>query len=291
MRNTEIKKVIRKKTGFSVTPGFIVMLAAMLALQKVFLFLGYILSVLIHELAHFLAARRLGYDCIKVRLSVFGAVLYGDFNELSQKEEIIVAFAGPLANLIVSVILLALWWVFPEAYNYTGDILTANLCIALVNFLPCYPLDGGRILKSLVIIKNKKSPIRLIQFLCSIIGGAMFVLFVLSLFTGHNLFNLGIFAIFVFSGGVSVARDSMYQKLFMGEKVKKRIAKGAETRIIAMHGTATVHEAYKKCDHSHYCIILVINNNGKKGEIDIFDLEKLLTISPQAPLSSVCGKA
>ena len=100
-----------------------------------------------HELAHAFAAARLGYRLNKIVLMPYGAVIDGDLTEISLKDEIAVAISGPLCNLLTAAGFAALWWFYPTAYAYTDSACFLSLSIALVNLLPAYPLDGGRILK------------------------------------------------------------------------------------------------------------------------------------------------
>lgn len=77
----------------------------------------------------------------------FGAVIDGDLKGISFKDEIFVAICGPLCNLVTAGFFVALWWLTPTMYAFTDTACYSSLSIALVNLLPAYPLDGGRILK------------------------------------------------------------------------------------------------------------------------------------------------
>lgn len=112
---------------------------------------------IIHELGHLLAGILLGMKPEKIELMPFGLSisfkLYPkDYNKkvgksnLLEIKKIIVAIAGPLTNLII--ILLNNKF---DINIIQKDICTyANLLIMLFNLIPIYPLDGGRILKSIL---------------------------------------------------------------------------------------------------------------------------------------------
>ena len=86
----------------------------------------------LHELGHLIALIILGHSADELRLSFFGAALrYGC--ALSKAEELTVIAAGPLVNLMLYLIL--------------KDNI--NLSLLIINIMPVYPLDGGRILYSL----------------------------------------------------------------------------------------------------------------------------------------------
>ncbi|MBR0663137.1 hypothetical protein GXW71_02095 [Roseomonas hellenica] len=132
------------------------------------------LSVLAHELGHALMARRLGLIPTQIRLHASGgeAVIGGWAWSRAIERRIILA--GPLVNLLLGGTCLALAWllmqvfvaapnvpseaiftrppplpppVVPRALYWIGGI---NIGLAVVNMLPAYPLDGGRLLHSLI---------------------------------------------------------------------------------------------------------------------------------------------
>ena len=92
--------------------SFYVALAIYLLLGQFLLFVCYVVAMLLHEMAHCLVANRLFYKCAQMELSCFGVVLYGDFSYASNKDTVAIAFAGPVANLVVALMCVALWWIF-----------------------------------------------------------------------------------------------------------------------------------------------------------------------------------
>ena len=113
---------------------------------ELFLFLLSAVVALQHECAHAFAAYKLGYKLNSIVLMPFGAVIDGDLKGISFKDEIYVALCGPLCNLVTAIFFMALWWFAPTMYAFTDTAFYSSLSIALINLLPAYPLDGGRIL-------------------------------------------------------------------------------------------------------------------------------------------------
>lgn len=105
--------------------------------------------VLLHELAHVAAARRLGVNVADVELLPFGGVCrIGGEVVLDPAREVLVASAGPAANLLLAGFGTAL-----RGYGLWDDQLTSffiqsNLLIASFNLLPALPLDGGRVFRA-----------------------------------------------------------------------------------------------------------------------------------------------
>ncbi|WP_138413672.1 site-2 protease family protein [Sinomonas gamaensis] len=112
-----------------------------------------LLSVLVHELAHALSARAFGWPSQKIVLNLWGGHTQFESFTVSPGRSVVVALAGPAANLVLA----GLAWVLVTAVELTGvaDILTniflwANFLIGLFNVLPGLPLDGGRLVESAV---------------------------------------------------------------------------------------------------------------------------------------------
>jgi Zn-dependent protease/CBS domain-containing protein len=121
-----------------------------------------------HEIGHMLAARRFSLvPKAVILLPLTGVTLYdeprGDKLQpatLLWKREIRLALVGPLVNLALAAFIAAaimatdrgvdLWkWPFLQAANLRRSLVWANLYLAILNLLPAYPLDGGRILRAL----------------------------------------------------------------------------------------------------------------------------------------------
>ncbi len=112
---------------------------------------------LLHEIGHLLAGLMVGMKPILIKIMPFGFSISfkDDINGWNHKilkgnlmtlKRIIVAFAGPLTNIILIFIFLNLN--LPEEQKKM--ILFSNLIIILFNMLPIYPLDGGRIIKGIL---------------------------------------------------------------------------------------------------------------------------------------------
>jgi Zn-dependent protease len=121
------------------------------ALLSVGFSLAYFASVLVHELAHALAARALGVPTAEVRLFVFGGVARIRGEPAEAGGEALMATAGPLASVTLAGLLaLAAHATRGSAADLLGLLFVGNLVLAAFNLLPGFPLDGGRIARALV---------------------------------------------------------------------------------------------------------------------------------------------
>ncbi|NPD06236.1 site-2 protease family protein [Nocardioides sp. zg-1308] len=110
------------------------------------------LSVLLHEASHAVVAQRLGYGVTSITLHFLGGMTEIDGASRKPRHEFWIAVVGPLTSVAVGVAAGGLWLVLPDGLVRVavGALAGANLVIGVLNLVPGLPLDGGRVLKSLV---------------------------------------------------------------------------------------------------------------------------------------------
>lgn len=119
-------------------------------------------SVLLHELGHTLVARRYGIRTLEIVMFPIGGVSRPERSP-KPSEELWISLAGPAVNLLIATALMgwmtmARGWVgieslrVPTDANLAERIAFGNLLLFLFNLLPAYPMDGGRILRSILAI-------------------------------------------------------------------------------------------------------------------------------------------
>ncbi len=125
-------------------------------------------SVLVHELARAMVAKRYGLPVRRITLFLFGGITGLEEEPRSANTELAVALVGPLTSIVIGVIasLLASAAAGRAAYqaDTTEGVLMAlgpgatllawlgpiNILLGLFNLLPGFPLDGGRVLRAIV---------------------------------------------------------------------------------------------------------------------------------------------
>lgn len=111
-------------------------------------------TVLIHELAHSFTARANGLPVNTITLFIFGGVSNLTREPQTPRIEFLVAIAGPLMSLVLSgifyVLYIALHGGPTEVTAVLGYLASVNLILAIFNLIPGFPLDGGRVLRSIV---------------------------------------------------------------------------------------------------------------------------------------------
>ncbi|HET8625892.1 MAG TPA: site-2 protease family protein [Thermomicrobiales bacterium] len=111
-------------------------------------------SVLVHELAHALVARRCALPVERITIYFFGGAAEVDADALAPGREALMSAAGPLASGLLALLFGALWWLARGGNAVLVLCLQvlalANAAILLLTALPGYPLDGGRIVRALI---------------------------------------------------------------------------------------------------------------------------------------------
>ncbi len=121
-------------------------------------------SVLLHELGHALVSKRYGIGTEEIVMFPIGGVARLERSP-KPREELWIALAGPVVNIIIAIVLLGLaaalngtvQWekVFErKSGDLMGQVAAGNIVLALFNLLPAFPMDGGRILRAMLALKR-----------------------------------------------------------------------------------------------------------------------------------------
>jgi Zn-dependent protease len=109
-------------------------------------------SVLIHELAHTLIAIKQGIKIINMRLLVFGGLSQAASEPQNGKQEFLIALAGPASSMVLGFLFLIVYFgagkIGPPVTGVALSLGVANILLAVLNMVPGFPLDGGRILRA-----------------------------------------------------------------------------------------------------------------------------------------------
>jgi len=110
-------------------------------------------AVLLHELAHAIVATHRGLPVPKITLFIFGGVSHLARQPRSPGEEFYIAAAGPAVSFIISVVALAVAWAAWGRQDHVTAVAAylsmVNFAIGIFNVLPGFPLDGGRVMRSI----------------------------------------------------------------------------------------------------------------------------------------------
>jgi Zn-dependent protease len=111
-------------------------------------------SVLIHELAHSLVGRANGIPFSSITLFIFGGVALMTREAPRPSAELKMALAGPLSSLALGGLFGLIWLAFRGSGSAVESVVAwlaiMNLILAVFNLIPGFPLDGGRVFRSLL---------------------------------------------------------------------------------------------------------------------------------------------
>lgn len=263
--------------NFIVNDFFILLLLAygMLGVlaQAVLIFL----IVLLHELAHVLAARHYGLQVREVELYPFGGVARLDgMLEISPAVEARVALAGPMSNFFMLAVALAL----QQNFNLDGLayklFAKANFTMAIFNLLPVLPLDGGRILRA---VWSRKIGLTEATWRTALWGRYLAVLLALAgcvgLFFHFNDLNMIITAVFIYLAALKHEEATVYLFLrYLLRKHQELEKLGVlPLKQLVVTCSTTIKKVLPKFSPGNYHMLIIVDQEGKiLGNISEYQL-------------------
>jgi Zn-dependent protease len=230
--------------------------------------LGLFTSIVLHELAHALAARQQGMPMKGITLFIFGGVAEMDREPPSGKAEFIVAIAGPIASVGIAL----LCWAgyagttalgLPAPVNGVLAYLAwINGLLVAFNMIPAFPLDGGRVLRAA--IWHFKGDLRKATSISSQIGsgfGLLLILFgILAFVQGAFVAGMWWFLIGMF---LRNAAQMSYQQVIIrrmleGEKVGDLMMMDP----ITVQPTTSIRELVEDYVYKHHHKMFPVASNG-----------------------------
>jgi Zn-dependent protease/CBS domain-containing protein len=193
--------------------------------------LGLFVSIIAHEFCHSLVARKFGMPMKGITLFIFGGVAEMGDEPPTAKAEFMMAIVGPLSSLAIGgVFYLVYRWGLAGGWPTPVNAVTSYLAyingiLAVFNLLPAFPLDGGRVLRS--ILWGAKDNLRWATRVSSAIGAAfgigLIFLGVLQFIGGNVIGGAWMFLIGIF---LRNAAQMSYQQLLVrkaleGEPVRR----------------------------------------------------------------------
>lgn len=265
---------------FRIHYSYILALVCAILFANTLIFMMCTVAMVLHELAHYFVARHRYYKCHKIEISAFGAVLYGDFDNAEGVDQIVIALAGPMANIATCVLCYAMWWVWPVMYNYTDSLVSASLTMALINLLPAYPLDGGRVLVGVMQLQGKQGGLAMAQRCTVMLSIAVFSVFLLGFFVGLSLYNVALFALFLYCSSLSEGDGKYYTRIQLDSNIRSRLRSGVEKKILVFNQDVLCNRVLVRLrGHYMYDVHVVDNNMNIVGIVEYCQLCTMLTNS------------
>jgi Zn-dependent protease/CBS domain-containing protein len=191
----------------------------------------FFLSVLLHELGHSVVARHYGIAVSSIRLFVFGGVSQIATEPPSAKVEFLMALVGPLVSFVLAGLFAGLAVVFASVAPVLAlakYLAYINGALGLFNLIPGFPLDGGRVFRSL--LWGLTHNLRRATVIAGNVGrfiGFLFILFgVYQVFTANfvNGLWIGFIGWFLESAAMSQVQQQKLQDVLAGRRVSQAMS-------------------------------------------------------------------
>ena len=205
-------------------------------------------SVIVHELAHSIVARARGFEVQGITLFLLGGVSSLQSDARHARDEFIISAVGPAASLLLA----GLFWLFIQimgrdavlvmvpqdrplgaieaALNYLWFL---NLLLAIFNLLPAFPLDGGRVLRSIIwaLTGSYLKATRIAARGGQLAGLALVAFGVWQIFGGNHLGGIwyAIIGWFLQSTAGASLREAEADHAMRGIKVREAMQPGADS--------------------------------------------------------------
>ncbi len=200
----------------------------------------FFISVLLHELAHSAVARASGIEVEGITLFIFGGVAKTRSEPRTPGEEFLITVVGPLSSLVIGLAFLGLarlglrfgWPVVVTGVN--SYLALINFVLAAFNLIPGFPLDGGRIFRSIIwyVTGDLRAATRWASVTGRVFGLLLVALGVLSLFRGAIIGGIWLILIGWF---LAQAAEASYRQLIL-----RRLLEEVRVSDAMMHGAETV---------------------------------------------------
>jgi Zn-dependent protease/CBS domain-containing protein len=299
---------VRIHATFFLLLGFVAYFAghragASWGLNAVLIWLLVFLCVLLHELGHALAAKAYGIPTVDITLYPIGGVARMERMPEKPAQELVVAIAGPLVNVVIiivlGVVLFATGGLDLNAIvtdpNLLQILFWTNIVMVVFNLIPAFPLDGGRVLRALLATRMEYA--QATRVAAGIGQGLALALGIFAAFTGQILLIL--IAIFIYMAAESEAAVVQMRSVTAGLPVSSAMVTRFDTldhrstlnqAIDVLLGTSQ-HEFPVLDDNGGFAglltkhdLLVALRNNGADTLVTDVMVKGLPTVLPQTSL-------
>lgn len=236
--------------------------------------LGLFGSIVLHELSHAVVARRYGLRMKGITLFIFGGVAEMQDEPPSPKVEFMVAIAGPIASILIGAAFFGLYRIgqftgWPGAANgVLAYLAIINVVLVGFNLVPAFPLDGGRVLRSVLWHwkNNLRWATRVTTQFGSGFGIALIVLGLFSVISGNFLGGMWWFLIGMFLRG---AAQMSYQQVLLRQALEgEPVSRFMKPEPVTVPAHISLQELVDDYIYKHHFKMFPVVDDGKlRGSI------------------------
>ena len=261
------------------------------ALKVLIFFLLVFLCVLLHEFGHAFAAKAYGIKTADITLLPIGGVARMERMPEKPAQELVVAIAGPLVNVVIAaglILVISLTGnldlrevLDPTKFSALWALLYTNVMMVVFNLIPAFPLDGGRVLRAL--LATRLSYTRATQIAATVGQALALLMGVWAFYKGPAL--LVLIAIFIYMGAES--ESSLVQMRYATSGLP--VSTAMMTRFDTLNHRATLDQAIDALlGSSQHEFPVLDDNGGFAGLLTKHDLlVSLRKLGPDTPVADV----
>ncbi|MBM7556189.1 site-2 protease family protein [Halanaerobacter jeridensis] len=221
--------------------------------------------VLMHELAHAIVAKRLAVEVREIELLPFGGVAkFRDLIELNPHTEFKVAIAGPLLNFFLAAVACLLIRYQVLSQDLIWFFLRLNIMMGLFNFVPAFPLDGGRILRAKLSTKvGFKDATAQVLRISKMIAVLLTIVAIIGLYYGYINIMLVIISFFIYFVALKEGRFSHYALMqYLAKKRGKILNQGVvDAKPLVAFSNTSLKDILDKLVPQSFHTIMVIDED------------------------------
>ena len=260
-------------------------------------------TVVIHELSHSYVALKYGVAIERIILLPIGGVSQMEEIPKNPIQELWISIAGPTANFVIAgifyIILIGVQNLVPLVYSsFIYDFVLVNLVLGGFNMLPAFPMDGGRILRS--VLAKRMNFIRATELSATIGKQLAIIMGIVGLLLLFNPF-LVLVALFVYIGADQEYKSTLISSLLEDVYVKDIMTK----EVKSFSPDTTIDDALKTMYQERHMGYPVLHEGKLVGIVTFHDIsqiqdrnitikeimtEKVITSSPQEVVVDTLNK-
>lgn len=229
--------------------------------------LGLFFSIVFHELSHSLVARNFGLPIKGITLFIFGGVAHMEEEPPSARAEFLMAIAGPASSVILGVVFFVLRTLTRTAWPLSvtgvmGYLAFINWILAGFNLLPAFPLDGGRVLRSILWTwkQNIRWATRVSARVGTILSYMLIAMGVIQFFSGNLISGIWWFMIGLF---LQNAARMSYQQLITRQALEGETIRGLMIKDpVTVPPTITISELIDDYIYKHHYKMFPVVDKG-----------------------------
>jgi len=238
-------------------------------------------SVLMHELSHSVVAKYLKLKVASITLFFFGGVASIDEDHMTPKKEFLMSIAGPMLSLCLAAFFFATYKFSPlfSIQAISSYLFRINIAIALFNMVPGFPLDGGRVFRSIVwgITKDHAKATRMASN-----GGRIFAYFLFVVGLTNVLFGDALGLWFVVLGGFLLFittlsyEQALIQNLLKSKKAKDFVEEHLYTHAPKIKANTPAYKVFAQMSKNKITYANVYKGKDFLGIIRLSDLVRFV---------------